>query len=90
MVKDLSEKLNKRYKSKLAWNADEYIKYKEQVESARIEAIMGLISEFNNWTILSEEEENNINKIIKDLKNYLKLLFKINAELKNYLEYLEE
>lgn len=89
MVKELSEKLNKRHKSKLAWNADEYIKYKEQVESARIEAIMGLISEFNNWSILSEEEENNINKIIKDLKNYLKLLFKINAELKNYLNDLE-
>ena len=71
-------------------NKEEYIKYKEQVESARIEAVLGLISEFNNWSILSEEEENNINKIIKDLKNYLKLLFKINAELKNYLEYLGE
>lgn len=90
MVKDLSKKLNQKYKSKLAWNAAEYIKYKEQVESARIEAIMGLISEFNNWSILSEEEEDNINKIIKDLKNYLKLLNKINIELKNYLEYLEE
>ena len=86
----VSEKLNKRNKSKLAWNGAEYIKYKQQVESARIEAIMRLISEFNNWSIVSEEEENNINKIIKDLKNYLKLLFKINAELKNYLEYLEE
>ena len=90
MVKDVSEKLNQKYGSKLAWNGAEYIKYKEQVESARIEAIMSLISEFNNWSILSEEEENNINKIIKDLKNYLKLLYKINKELKNYLEYLEE
>ena len=48
MVKKLSEKLNKKYGSKLAWNAAEYIKYKEQVESARIEAVLGLISEFNN------------------------------------------
>ena len=29
-------------------NKEEYIKYKAQVESARIEAIMDLISEFNN------------------------------------------
>ena len=86
----VSEKLNQRHKSKLSVNGAGYIKYKEQVESARIEAIMGLISEFNNWSVLSEEEENNINKIIKDLKNYLKLLFKINEELKNYLEYLGE
>ena len=84
------EKLKKKYGSKLALNDARYIKYKEQVESARIEAIRGLISEFNSWSTLSEEEENNINKIIKDLKNYLKLLFKINEELKNYLEYLEE
>ena len=90
MVKDLSEKLNKRHKSKIAWNAAEYIKYKDRVESARIEAIMGLISEFNNWSILSEEEEYQRDRIVEDLKNYLNLLFKINAELKNYLEYLEE
>ena len=90
MVKELSEKLNKKYGSKIAWNAAEYVKYKEQVESARIEAIIDLISEFNNWSKLSEEEEDNIDKIIKDLKNYLKLLYKINEELKNYLEYLGE
>ena len=90
-VKDLSEKkLKKKYKSKLPLNEAEYIKYKVQVESARIEAIRGLISEFNNWSILSEEEENDINKIIKDLKNYLKLLYKINKELNKYLEYLGE
>ena len=89
-VKDLSEKLNLRYRSKLALNEAEYIKYKEQVESARIEAVLGLISEFNNWSILSDEEEDRLDKIKKDLKNYLKLLFKINKELKNYLEYLEE
>ena len=48
-VKDLSEKkLKKKYKSKLPLNEAEYIKYKVQVESARIEAIRGLISEFNN------------------------------------------
>ena len=90
MVKDVAEKLNKKYGSKIAWNAAEYIKYKENVELARIDAIYSLISEFNNWSTLSEEEENHLNKIIKDLKNYLKLLYKINAELKNYLEYLGE
>ena len=89
-VKELSEKLKKKYKSKLPLNEAEYIKYKQQVESARIEAVLGLISEFNNWSTLSEEEEDNIDKIIKDLKNYLKLLYKINEELKNYLEYLGE
>ena len=89
-VKDLPEKkLNKRNKFKNAWNEEDYIKYKEQVESARIKHIMSLILEFNNWSTLSEEEENDINKIIKDLKNYLKLLYKINKELKNYLNYLE-
>ena len=89
MVKE-EEKLKKKYGSKLAWNEEEYIKYKDQVGSARIEAIMGLISEFNNWSILSKEEENQLDKIIEDLKNYLNLLFKINEELKNYLEYLGE
>ena len=88
-TKDLEKKLNKRNKSKNAWNNTEYIKYKEPVESARIEAILGLISEFNNWSILSDEEEDHVDKIKKDLKNYLKLLYKINAELKNYLNYLE-
>ena len=85
-----TKKLKKKYGSKLAWNEAEYIKYKEQVESARIEAIMSLISDFNNWSILSEEEEDQLDNIIQDLKNYLNLLFKINEELKNYLEYLEE
>lgn len=89
MVKE-EEKLKKKYGSKLAWNEEEYIKYKDQVESARIEAIMGLISEFNNWSILSKEEEDQLDKIVEDLKNYLNLLFKINEELKNYLEYLGE
>lgn len=89
-AKNLEEKLNLRYKSKLALNNEEYIKYKEQVESARIEAIMGLISKFNSWATLSDEEEKHLDKIIKDLKSYLKLLYKINAELKNYLEYLGE
>ena len=84
-VKDLSE-----YISKTAWNEEEYIKYKEQVESARIEAIMSLISDFNNWSILSEEEEDQLDNIIQDLKNYLNLLFKINKELNDYLEYLGE
>ena len=84
------KKVPEKYKSKLPLNDAEYIKYKQQVESARIEAVLGLISEFNNWSKLSEEEEDHIDKIIKDLKNYLKLLNKINVELKNYLEYLGE
>ena len=47
-VKELSEKkLNQRHKSKIAWNAAEYIKYKDRVELARIEVIRGLISDFN-------------------------------------------
>ena len=90
MVKELSEKLNRRHKSKLAWNAAEYVKYKEQVESARIDVILGLMSEFNNWSILSEEEGNQLDKIIEDLENYVKLLYKINKELNDYLEYLGE
>lgn len=90
MVKDVAEKLNKKYGSKIAWNAAEYIKYKEQVDSARIDAIYSLISEFNNWSVLSDEEEDHLDKIKKDLKNYLKLLYKINEELNDYLEYLGE
>ena len=92
MKKELAEKkLNKKYKSKNALNEAEYIKYKQQVDSARIDAINGLISEFNNWSTLSDEEEDHLKvKLIEDLKNYLNLLFKINEELKNYLEYLEE
>ena len=82
-VKDLSEK------SKLALNEDEYIKYKEQVESARIDAINGLISEFNNWSTLSDEEEDQLYNVIQDLKNYVKLLYKINEELNDCIEYLK-
>lgn len=89
-VKELPGKLNYKYISKIAWNGAGYIKYKEQVESARIDTIYSLITEFNNWSTLSEEEKNNLDKIIKDLENYLKLLYKINAELKDYLKYLEE
>ena len=75
MVKDLSEKkLNQRHKSKIAWNAAEYKKYKDRVELARIEVIRGLISDFNKWLTLSEEEEKKLNKIIKELKNYLNYL----------------
>lgn len=90
MVKDVAEKLNKKYGSKIAWNAAEYIKYKESVESARIDAIYSLISEFNNWSVLSEEEGNQLDKIIEDLENYVNLLNKINKELNDYLEYLGE
>lgn len=54
---------------------EEYI---ERVKSARIDAINGLISEFNNWSTLSDEEEDQLDKIVEDLKNYLNLLYKIN------------
>ena len=90
MVKDVAEKLNKKYGSKMAWNAAEYIKYKQQVESARIDAINGLISEFNNWSTLSDEEEDQLYNLIQDLKNYVNLLYKINEELNDCIEYLEE
>ena len=90
MKKEKAEKLKKKYGSKLAWNEAEYIKYKAKVDSARIEAIMSLISDFNNWSIVSEEEEDQLDNIIQDLKNYLNLLFKINKELNDYLEYLGE
>ena len=74
MVKDVAEKLNKKYGSKIAWNAAEYKKYKDRVELARIVVIKGLISDFNKWLTLWEEEEKKLNKIIKELKNYLEYL----------------
>ena len=89
MVKDVAEKLNKKYGSKMAWNAADYIKYKEQVDSARIDAIRGLISEFNNWSTLSYEEEDQLYNLIQDLKNYVNLLYKINEELNDCIEYLK-
>ena len=89
MVKDVAEKLNNKYGLKIAWNAAEYIKYKQQVESARIEAINGLISEFNNWSTLSNEEEDQVYDLIQDLKNYVNLLYKINEELNDCIEYLK-
>lgn len=90
MVKDVAEKLNKKYSSKIAWNAAEYVEYIERVKSARIEHIYSLIHEFNDWAILSDEEENQLDKIIEDLENYVNLLYKINEELNDYLEYLGE
>ena len=72
--KYLEEKLNQKYESKLALNGAEYIKYKYRVELARIEAIGGLISDFRKWLTLSEKEEKKLNKIIKDLENYLEYL----------------
>lgn len=89
MVKDVAEKLNKKYGSKIAWNAADYIKYKQQVESARIDAINGLISEFNNWSTLSDEEDDQLYDLIQDLKNYVNLLYKINEELNDCIEYLK-
>ena len=75
--------------SKLALNDAEYIKYKEQVESARIDAVNGLISEFNNWSTLSDEEEDQLYNLIQDLKDYVNLLYKINEELNDCIEYLK-
>ena len=89
MVKDVAEKLNKKYGSKIAWNAADYIKYKEQVDSARIDAINGLISEFNNWSTLSDEEEDQLYNLIQDLKDYVNLLYKINEELNDCIEYIK-
>ena len=89
MVKDVAEKLNKKYGSKIAWNAADYIKYKEQVDSARIDAIYSLISEFNNWSTLSDEEEDQLYNLIQDLKNYVNLLYKINEELNDCIEYIK-
>lgn len=70
-------------------NKEEYMKYKDQVKSARIDAINGLISEFNDWSVLSNEEEKHLDKIIEDLKNYVNLLYKINEELNDCIEYLK-
>ena len=89
MVKDVTENLNNKYGSKIAWNAADYIKYKEQVDSARIEHIRGLISEFNNWSTLSDEEEDQLYNLIQDLKNYVNLLYKINEELNDCIEYIK-
>ena len=88
-TKDLEKNLNKRNKSQKAWNEEDYIKYKEQVESARIEHINGLISEFNNWSTLSDEEEDQLYGLIQDLKNYVNLLYKINEELNDCIEYIK-
>ena len=73
-AKNLEEKLNQKYKSKLASDGAEYIKYKQQVELARVEVIGGLISDFRKWLTLSEKEEKKLNKVIKDLENYLEYL----------------
>ena len=74
MVKDVAKKVNQKYKSKIAWNADEYVKYKYHVEMARISAILNLMSEFNSWSTLSAEEEDHLDKIVKDLNDYLEYL----------------
>ena len=89
MVKDVAEKLNKKYGSKIAWNAADYVEYIDRVKSARIDAINGLISEFNNWSTLSDEEEDQLYNLIQDLKNYVNLLYKINEELNDCIEYLK-
>ena len=89
MVNEVTEKVNNKYGSKIAWNAADYVKYKEQVESARIDAINGLISEFNNWSTLSDEEEDQLYNLIQDLKDYVNLLYKINEELNDCIEYLK-
>ena len=89
MVKDVAEKLNQKYDSKIAWNAAEYIKYKQQVESARIEHISSLINEFNDWATLSDEEDDQLYDLIQDLRSYVSLLYKINEELNDCIKYLK-
>lgn len=74
MVNEISEKLNKKYGSKLAWNAEEYVKYKYHVESARISAVYNLIGDFEDWAALTAEEEDHLYKIIKVLSDYLNYL----------------
>ena len=69
-VKNLSEKLNDKYGSKIAWKADDYINYKAGVETHRIEHVLGLIEDFSYWAALTEEEEKLIGGIIKSLKEY--------------------
>ena len=69
-VKELSEKLNEKYGFKIAWKADDYIKYKAGVETARIGNILGLIEDFSYWAALTEEEEKLIGGIIESLKEY--------------------
>ena len=71
MVNEIKEKLKNKYGSKIDWNEAEYIKYKEQVKTARIEAIWGLISDFDKWLVLSKKEKKYLDKIIEDLENYL-------------------
>ena len=69
-VENLSEKLNYKYGSKIAWKADDYIIYKAGVETARIGNILGLIEDFSYWAALTEEEEKLIGGIIESLKEY--------------------
>ena len=69
-VKELSEKLNEKYGFKISWKADDYIKYKAGVETARIGNILGLIEDFSYWAALTEEEEKLIDGIIESLKEY--------------------
>ena len=69
-VENLSEKLNEKYGYKIAWKADDYIKYKAGVETHRIEHILGLIEDFSYWAALTEEEEKKIGAVIESLKEY--------------------
>ena len=69
-VENISEKLNEKYGSKIAWKSDDYIKYKAGVETARIGQILGLIEDFSYWAALTEDEEKLISGIIKSLKEY--------------------
>ena len=74
-VKEKSEKLNEKYGSKIAWKADDYIKYKAGVETARIVIIKGLIGDFNEFAALTKEEEKLIDKIIYSLNEYEDYLY---------------
>ena len=50
------------------------VEYINRVKSARIANISSIIIEMSYWAILSDEEEKHLDKIIKDLENYVDYL----------------
>ena len=73
-VENLSEKLNEKYGFKFAWKADDYIKYKAGVETARMGQVLGITEDFKSWAALTEEERKLIDKIISSFNEYKKYL----------------
>lgn len=50
------------------------VEYINKVKSARIANISSIIIEMSYWAILSDEEKKHLDKIIKDLENYVDYL----------------